>query len=323
MEYGRITNVDKPVSRIVQGTVFLREDNRENDGKLLDDVLAAGINAFDTGRTYGQNEKLFGEWVHSRGVRDQVMVLGKGAHPTNDKAYRVTPEDITADIEESLRQFGFDQIDLYILHRDDENVPVGPIVEVLDRHHRAGNIGGYGGSNWRYERIREANEYAAANGLTPFVASSPNLSLAVWKQPPWSGCVSISGPENADARAWYSQSGLAVLPWSSLAGGFMTGRFRRDNLATFTDYFDTNPIEAYATEDNFRKVDRLEELARQRDSTIPRVALAYVLDQPMNIFPLAAPRTAEQVRDNAEALTLKLTPEEIAWLELRTDQRPF
>ena len=323
MEYGRITNVDKPVSRIVQGTIMLREDDKDNGFALLDDVLAAGINAFDTGRTYGRNENLFGEWVASRGVRDQVMVLGKGAHPDGGKDRRVNAADITADIEASLDAFGFDSIDLYILHRDNEETPVSEIVEVLDRHHKAGKIGGYGGSNWRYERIREANEYAAANGLTPFVASSPNLSLAVWKQPPWAGCVSIAGPEGAEARAWYAESGLAVLPWSSLAGGFMTGRFRRDNLDTFTDYFDTNPIEAYATEDNFRKVDRLEELANQRGSTIPRVALAYVLDQPMNIFPLAAPRNAGQVQDNAAALDLKLSPEEIAWLELRTDDRPF
>jgi aryl-alcohol dehydrogenase-like predicted oxidoreductase len=323
VEYGRITNVAKPVSRIVQGTIMLREDDKDAGFRLMDDVLAAGITSFDTGRTYGRNEELFGEWVATRGVRNQVMVLGKGAHPSGGKDRRVNGPDIQDDIDTSLRAFGFDQIDLYILHRDNEETPVGEIVEVLDRNYRAGKIGGYGGSNWRYERIREANEFAAANGLTPFVASSPNLSLAVWKQPPWAGCVSIAGPEGAEARAWYAQSGIAVLPWSSLAGGFMTGRFRRDNLDTFTDYFDTNPISAYATEDNFRKVDRLEELANQRGSTIPRVALAYVLDQPMNIFPLAAPRDAAQIADNAEALSLKLSPEEIAWLELRTDERPF
>ncbi len=323
MEYGRITNVGKPVSRIVQGTIMLKVEEKEQGFQLLDDALAAGINAFDTGRTYGNNEMLFGEWVASRGVRDRVMVLGKGAHPANGKDRRVNAVDIQDDIDTSLKTFGFDHIDLYILHRDNEETPVGEIVEVLDRNHKAGKIGGYGGSNWTHHRIREANEYAAANGLTPFVASSPNLSLAVWKQPPWAGCVSIAGPDNADARQWYADNDIAVLPWSSLAGGMMTGRFRRDNLDSFTEYLDLNSIEAYATEDNFRKVDRAEELAKQRDSTIPRVALAYVFDQPMNIFPLAAPRSAEQIADNAEALKLKLTPEEIAWLELRTDERPF
>ena len=323
MEYGQITNVSKPVSRIVQGTIMLRSDSKDEGFRLLDDVLAAGITAFDTGRTYRDNELLFGEWVASRGVRDQVMVLGKGAHPAGGKDRRVNAVDIQEDIDTSLKAFGFDHIDLYILHRDNEETPVSEIVEVLDRNHKAGRIGGYGGSNWTHHRVREANEYAASAGLTPFAASSPNLSLAVWRQPPWSGCVSIAGPDNADARQWYADNDIAVLPWSSLAGGFMTGRFRRDNLDTFTDYFDTNPIEAYATEDNFRKVDRLEELAKHRDSTIPRVALAYVFDQPMNIFPLAAPRNAEQVADNAEALKLKLSPEEIAWLELRTDERPF
>ena len=140
MEYGSIPGIDKPVSRIVQGTVMLDEADPTASFALLDAAVEAGCTAFDTARHYGRgSEAVFGRWVRDRGLRDRIMVLGKGAHHSPERR-RVTPEDIAADLEESLRQFGFDQIDLYLLHRDDPSVPVGPIVEALDGHRRAGKI---------------------------------------------------------------------------------------------------------------------------------------------------------------------------------------
>src|SRR5690606_27782491 len=127
-----------------------------------------------------------------------------------------TPYDITADLFDSLARMQTDYIDIYLLHRDDPDVPVGPIVEILNEHHQAGRIHAFGGSNWSHERIREANEYAAAHGLTPFVASSPNFSLAEQIQEPWAGCLSIGGRKGAAARDWYRQNQIALFTWSSL-----------------------------------------------------------------------------------------------------------
>ncbi len=238
MEYGTIPGLDKKVSRIVQGTVMLNSEDPEPGYALLDGVYAAGCTAFDTARHYGGGiEIVFGQWVRDRGLRDEVMLIGKGAHHSPERR-RVTPQDIADDLDVSLGQFGLDYIDLYLLHRDDPEVPVGPIVEALAGHQRAGKIGAYGGSNWSHTRIAEANVYAAANGLAPFVASSPNYSLAVWTEPPWPECVTLSGPDGKDARAWYAEQKMPVIPWSSLAGGFFSGRFRRDNLDTFTNYYD-------------------------------------------------------------------------------------
>jgi aryl-alcohol dehydrogenase-like predicted oxidoreductase len=157
VQYGQISGIDKQVSRLVQGTIMLREETRNESFALLDAVYEAGGNAFDTARHYAAGtESTFGKWVRERGRRDEVVVIGKGAHPIQGRS-RVTPDDITADLEESLRQFGFDDVDLYLLHRDDETVPVGPIVEVLDQHRRAGKIRAYGGSNWSHRRIADAN----------------------------------------------------------------------------------------------------------------------------------------------------------------------
>jgi aryl-alcohol dehydrogenase-like predicted oxidoreductase len=248
------------------------------------------------------------------------VILGKGAHHNQDRK-RVTPWGITADIHDTLARMQVDYIDLYILHRDDPSVPVGPIVETLNEHKQAGRIRVFGGSNWSYKRIQEANAYAAAHGLTPFSVSSPNFSLADQKQPPWEGCVSISGPGNQESRDWYQQSQMPLFTWSSLAGGFFSGRLRRDNVETFETYLDKLAVTSYAAEDNFQRLDRVQQLAEERGLTIPQVATAYVMSQPLNIFALVGTQTADEFRANAQAADLRLTPAECAWLDLRADSR--
>jgi aryl-alcohol dehydrogenase-like predicted oxidoreductase len=93
----------------------------------------------------------------------------------------------------------------------------------------------YGGSNWSHARIAKANEYAATHGLAPFIASSPNFTLAVQNCPPWDGCVSISAADQAPAREYYGQLQMPLFTWSSSAGGFFSARLRRDNVEYFRD----------------------------------------------------------------------------------------
>lgn len=316
MQYGQIAGLDKPVSRIIQGTVMIAMARKDYSFELLDGIFAAGCTTFDTAHGYGQGdcERTLGRWIQERGLRDSVVIITKGAHHNADRR-RVTPYDITADLHDSLARLQVDSVDLYLLHRDDPTQPVGPIVEVLNEHHAAGKIRAFGGSNWSKERIEAAHEYAAKHNLVPFAASSPNFSLAEQHEPPWENCISVGGPSGAAVRQWYTQNQLPVLAWSSLAGGFFSGRFRRDNLHTLTDYFDKTSIAAYCYEDNFQRLDRAESLAQQKGLTLPQIALAYVLNSPMNVFALVGCRTAAEFRDNAAVLEVRLTPEEIAWLE--------
>ena len=319
MKYGSVPGLEKPVARIVQGTVMIRaeeEGEEERSFALLDEVYARGGTTFDTAHQYGGGdcERTFGRWVRERGLREEVVIIGKGAHHNEDRK-RVTPFDITADLYDSLARFGFDYIDLYLLHRDDPAVPVGPIVEVLNEHLQEGRIQAFGGSNWSPERLREANDYAIENGLTPFAASSPNLSLAVQAEEPWPDCVSISGDEGAEDRRWYEVTRMPLFTWSSLAGGFFSGRFTRDNLDTFETYLDRLCVETYCQEENFGRFDRAGTLAREKGLTVPQVALAYVLDQPLEVFALVGCNTGEEFRANVEAGVVGLTPEELAWLE--------
>lgn len=322
MEYGKIPGIDKPISRLVQGTVMISMKKLEESMALLDGVFALGCTTFDTAHGYGNGdcERTLGHWYNERGLRDQIVVLGKGAHHNQDRQ-RVTPYDITADLMDSLARQQTDFIDLYVLHRDDPSQPVGPIVEVLNEHYAAGRIHAFGGSNWKTARLEEANEYADKHGLKPFVVSSPNFTLAVQRKEPWPNCISIAGPAGEGERAWYAKHNTPLFTWSSLAGGFFSGRFQRDNLDTFETYGDKLCVECYCTEENFQRLDRVKQLGQERGLTIPQVATAYVMSYPLNIFALVGCATPDEYKANMEALSTKLTPAELAWLDLRSDSR--
>ncbi|MGQ0603613.1 MAG: aldo/keto reductase [Anaerolineales bacterium] len=317
MLYNHIQGLDQPVSRLVQGVITASTDTQDSAFRLMDAVWELGGNAFDTAHIYGQgeSERTLGKWIRERGARERAVIITKGAHPDGDGRARVTPDDITQDLMESLERLQIETIDLYLLHRDDPSVPVGPLVEVLNEHHRAGRIRVFGGSNWSHMRLREANEYATAHSLTPFGLTSPNFSLAEQVAPPWEGCQSISGEAGRAAREWYAQRHMPIFAWSSLAGGFFSGRFRRDNIDTFTDYFDKLCVTSYCVEANFVRLERAQAMAHAKNVSLPQIALAYVLNQPLNLFALVGSRTGEEFRANAEACAVTLTPAELAWLE--------
>ena len=297
---------------------MLNAARTEEGFALLDAVYAVGCNTFDAAHIYGggASERVLGQWIEKRGIRKEVVILSKGAHHNGDRK-RVTPFDISSDLHDSLARLRTDHIDLYVLHRDDAAVPVGPIVEALNEHHAAGRIGAFGGSNWQPERIQAANEYAAAHGLVPFALSSPNFSLAEQVNEPWAGCISLSGPQNAAARAWYAANQMPLFTWSSLARGFFSGKLTRQNFEELKPTLDSSCVHAYCYEQNFQRLDRAEELAREKSKSVPQVALAYVLQQPLEIFALVGCETPEEFRVNTEALELKLTPAEMEWLDLR------
>ncbi len=319
MKYGNVKGVDKPVSRLVLGTMIISTGNLEESFKLLDSVFEIGCTTVDTAHVYG-SEPAIGLWIEARGNRDKVVVLTKGAHHTDRK--RMNPTDITADMTESLRRLKTDYIDIYLLHRDDPDYPVGPIVEIFNEHLNAGRVHSFGGSNWRHERIQEANEYAEAHGLVPFCASSPNFGLAEQVQDPWGpGCVSISGPQEVEARKWYQKTNMPIFAYSSLGRGFFSGRITRENFESQKDNIDGACRHAYCHEVNFKRLDRVEILAKEKGFTVPQIATAYIMNQPLNVFALVGAASKEEYKANMDACEIKLTPGELAWLDLQSDER--
>lgn len=324
MRYGEIPGLNKPVARVVQGTTMIGSDLDEaRSFALLDQVYELGCNTIDTAHVYsdGNSERIIGRWMQTRGLRDNIVIITKGAAHSEDRR-RMTPFDITSDLHDSLARLKTNYVDLYLLHRDDPDAPVEPIIDILNEHQRAGRLHAFGASNWSHQRIEAANTYAQANELEPFVASSPQFSLVESLGEPWPLCLSISGSAGAAARVWYAQTQMPLLAWSPLASGFFSGRFRRDNLHTFGEReWDRVCVRTYASEANFQRLDRAGILAAEKGLSAAQVALAYVLNQPMNVFAAVGPSSSEKFMANVEASEVRLTPQEMAWLDLRSDSR--
>ena len=318
MEKESLTNNKKTLSRIVMGTMIIGLTNYKDSAELLDDALALDINTLDIAWVYGggDSERAIGRWMQERKNREQIYIITKGAHHNQDRE-RVTPFDITADLTDSLARLKTDYIDLYLLHRDDVSKPVGPIVDVLNEHVKAGHIRGFGGSNWTHERIAQANTYAAETGQMPMTASSPNYGLCEQVYDPWGpGCVTISGPKEAEARKYYETQNFPVFAYSSLGRGMLSGKVNREN---YKDLLDKAAMTAYAHEVNFKKLDRACSMAEQKGVSIPQIALAYILNQSLNIFPIVGAASKKELSEAVAASKIILTKEECDWLDTGED----
>ena len=151
MQYGEISGINKPVARIIQGTTMIGSDlNDAESFALLDQVYELGGNTLDTAHVYGggNSESVIGRWQQARRLRDEIVIITKGGAHSEDRR-RMTPFDITADLFDSLARLKTDHIDLYLLHRDDPDIPFEPIIHALNEHQQAGRIHAFGASKQR------------------------------------------------------------------------------------------------------------------------------------------------------------------------------
>lgn len=324
MEYSKFNTIDKKVSRFIVGTMSIvdKEDLKE-DFERLDAAVEMGINTLDTAMGYGRGttEIALGKYFKSRGNRDQIFLISKACHPSPWRT-RVNTFDLEADLNDALVKMNTDYIDLYMLHRDDDTKPVGPIIDTLYKYYKAGKILGYGVSNWTVERIEEANEYAKANNMPPFIVSSPNYSLAQQYAEPWApGCITISGPENKKSQEWYAANQMPVLAYSSMARGLFSGRITREQWVNRPEEIDPVCNKAYCGDTNFTRLERAEQLANEKGVSIPQIALAFILCGEMNVFPIIGAANKEELTSSIGSLLVKLTREEVEWLDLKRDNR--
>ena len=332
MRYGNLRDIDRPVSRIVFGTAtpimfnaFRSVYGEAPDFKdrldaafnLLDGMYAEGVNCFDCADHYG--EEPLGEWLEARGLRDEVVILAKGAHH-NRWRKRVTDFDILHDIHNTLAKLKTDRVELYMLHRDDPEVPVGPLMDALNRCYDEGKLLRFGASNWTVERFEEANEYAAKHGLQPFTVASPNFGLAEQVADPWGGgCQSIAGPANRAARRYYAENGIPVFAYSALGRGLFSGKVRGDDPDGAAAVMDAPAMLGYGRSDNFERLRRCERLALEKGVSVPQIALAWIFCQrDLDVYALVSTSRRENMRMNAEALDLALTDAECKWLNMES-----
>ena len=316
--YTTIPYVTKKVSRIFAGTAFPPIQNGGDGTAVFEAALENGINAFDTARAYGGAEKSLGNWLEKSGKREEVVILSKCGHPDFLWRKRVNEKAMRKDLEKSLEELKTDYIDIYLLHRDDPGTDVAVPVEVFNAMHAEGKIGAFGGSNWTHTRIEEANEYAYKHNLIPFSISSPNFGLARQLRDPWGGgCVTISGPENEAARAWYAKNQMPVIAYSSLGRGLFSGKMKSTETANMKNFLDSPAIKAYASEDNFERLRRCELLAEKHHASVPQIAMSWIFAQPLNTFAAVSMSRSQRMTANVEALQIELSAEEAAYLDLK------
>ncbi|TCP56779.1 aryl-alcohol dehydrogenase-like predicted oxidoreductase [Tamaricihabitans halophyticus] len=293
----------KPASRLALGISSFGQEER--GFPVFDRFFEAGGNFFDSAWVYGINygegvcEKTLGSWLASRGVHDDVVLLGKGCHPPH-----CTPDSLAPQLTQTLERLRADHIDIHMLHRDDPRIPVGEFVDALCALVTEGSIRAYGFSNWTIERIEEARAYARRNNLPTPAGVSNNLSLAEMIKPIYDGCISLSDRES---RTWLAHADLPVIPWSSQGRGVFT--------LPSPDTLAASPLtECWYSEANVERARRAWRLAADRDVLPVNIALAYVLNLPYATFPIIGPRTVDELVTSLPALDLRLSPDELRWL---------
>jgi predicted dehydrogenase/aryl-alcohol dehydrogenase-like predicted oxidoreductase len=302
MRYGKIPGLDKPVSKFIYGALTAHGSFAKAQ-VMFDHWLESGGNTFDTAFQYGGSDYILGQWLASRNIREDVVLLAKGAHtPFCD------PGNLVEQLDKSLERLQTDYTDIYIMHRDNEDIPVGEFIDVLNEQVQAGRIRIFGGSNWSFERFTAANAYAAANGKQGMSILNNNLSLARMVDPVWAGCLHVSDPES---RQWLADNKVVHFSWSSQARGFFTERTEKELKEPG---FDKELRRCWLSADNLARRERAVALARRKGVLPINIAAAYVLDQPFESYALIGPESIEEMVTSLPAMDIHLSAEEIRWL---------
>lgn len=321
MEYRRLGRTGLKVSELCLGTMqFGWTADEEQSYAILDAAYEAGINFIDTADVYsrwaegnpgGVAETIIGRWLkRSQISRDSVVIATKvrgrmGQGPNGEGLSRA---HILAAVEASLRRLDTDFIDLYQAHSFDGDTPIEETLRAFDDLVRQGKVRYLGCSNYPAWRLMQALWASQAGGLERFDSLQPHYHLLKRAE---------FERELADVCRTY---GLGVIPYSPLAGGFLTGKYRRDSTP---DSARGRGAKRYSSEANFQVLDRLEQIARERGSaSISQIALAWLLTNPLVSSPIIGPRSPEQLADNLGAVGLRLETAEKSALDELTSWKP-
>jgi len=300
-----IPGTDIKPSAICLGVADVGVKNTEREAhQLLDFFAAQGGTFIDTARVYSnwvpgelnRSERILGDWLKASGMRDRIVLATKGAHPDLKamKVPRMSPAEVGADIDGSLRSLRVDRIDLYYLHRDDPSRPVEAIVDMLDTFVTQGKIRCYGCSNWRPPRVEAAVLYARRKGTSGFVANQMLWNLGCWTMSPL-GDPTIAVFDRA-THDLHRRLGIAAIPFSSQANGFFTKLHRLggkpDERLRGTGYCSDVNVATYRL---------LAELAGKLGVTVTDLVLLYLLEQDIPTIPIVGCHTQDQLTQSMAA----------------------
>jgi len=319
MRYVTIPKTNLNAACICFGTVNIGSAiDWETSFQMMDAYLAAGGNFIDTAKVYANwlpgersiSEKTIGRWLKTRGIRQEVILATKGAHPELGTIHisRLSRQEITSDLNSSLRNLQTDLIDLYWLHRDDPNHPVEDILAILNEQVKVGKIRYFGCSNWRRARIQAAQEYAQTHGLQGFSAVQNQWSLAKVNTEAMRDQTIVVMDE--EIFNYHQQTGLAAIPFSSQANGYFNKKMEGK-----LDQMDSAVRRMYELPENELRYQRMLKFSKQSGFSITQIQLGYLLSQPFPVIPIIGPRTIGQLEDSLSAADVQLDHDQIKYLD--------
>lgn len=315
MDYRRLGRIGLKVSCFCLGTMQWGWTTDEpTAGAVMDAFVERGGNFLDTadfysrwlpGHSGGESEEIIGRWVQRRGNRHQMIIATKvyqpmGEHP-NDRG--LSRKHILEGLDASLRRLHTDYIDLYLAHAFDAETPIEETLQALDDARRAGKIRYAGASNFPAWRLVEALWKAEVHQTLRFDCLEPHYNLvhrAEFEQ---------------DLKIICQQYQVAILPYSPLANGFLTGKYRRGQMQAVEGVRAGSGRQRYDREEAWRTLAAVEQIAQESGSTPATIALAWLLAQPEVTAPILGARSVQQLEACLEALTVTLTPDQLARLD--------
>jgi aryl-alcohol dehydrogenase (NADP+) len=322
MDYRTLGRSGCAVSSVCLGTMtFGTETGEAAAHQQLDQFIDAGGTLVDTADVYsrGASEEIIGRWFASRPaqVTERVVLATKGRFPLggapNDAG--LSAVHLTRALDASLRRLGRDAVDLYQVHAYDPLTPLEETLRTLDGFVRSGKIRYYGLSNFTGWQLTKTVYLARELNAAPPVTLQPQYSLLA-REIEWEIV-----PAAMDA-------GLGLLPWSPLGGGWLSGKYRRDERPAGATRLGEDPdrgMEAYdrrSTDRTWRVIDAVQKVAEDRGVSMAEVALAWVTGRPAVSSTILGARTTDQLQTNLRAAGLRLTPDETAVLDAASDPDP-
>lgn len=284
-----------------------RIDDRAS-AEVVHAALDAGVTFFDTADSYGagQSEELLGKAL--QGTRDDVVVATKFGSRTGDGPYRVgaSRKHLLAACERSLRRLGTDYIDLYYQHRPDPSTPIEETLDALDDLVRSGKVRYVASSNFAGWQIAHAEHLARASGRTRFIASQSEWSL-------------VHREIEAEVVPACEAFGIGVVPFFPLASGLLSGKYVRGEPAPAGTRLASDRFADVATDEAFDVVERLREVGRKSGRSLLELAIGWLVAQPAVSSVLVGATKPEQVRANAAAAGVQLSPDDVVAISQATD----
>ncbi|WP_052666016.1 aldo/keto reductase [Nitriliruptor alkaliphilus] len=320
MEHRTLGRSGCVVSTLCLGTMTFGQETDEPGARAqMDRYVEAGGNLIDTADVYvdTESERIVGRWLadQSSDVRDRLVIATKGRFPTGDGPNDVglSRRHLTRALDASLRRLGVDAIDLYQVHSWDPLTPIDETLRFFDDAVAAGKVRYAGLSNFTGWQLQRTVDLAEFRGWPVPVTLQPQYNLLA-REIEW---------ELIPACAY---NGLGLLPWSPLGGGWLTGKYQRDEPPTGATRLGEDPergVEAYGPRSRSQRtwdvLDVVRTIAEDRGVTMAQVALAWVVDRQTVTSVILGARTVEQLEDNLGAADLHLTDDEVARLDEASD----